>query len=78
MFRSKREVLATIKKRTMVKDGANYTIYDAFLGRDPVSGKKRRVAKSDLDELKKYITDFYKQLEVIAKPLFARPTRQAA
>lgn len=63
MYRSKREVLSSIKERVILKNGVKYTIFSAFLGRDPKTNQKKRVAKADEKELRDYITDFYRKLE---------------
>lgn len=62
MYRSKKEVLSSIRKRSFVKNGSNYTIFEAFLGSDPVKKKKVRIAKSSEAELKKAISEFFLKL----------------
>ena len=62
MYRSKREVLSSIKEHTISKNGKNYTTFDAFLGSDPLTKKKIRIARTSHADLKKYIDDFYKKL----------------
>lgn len=62
MYRSKKEVLSSVKEHTIVKNGKNYTTFDAFLGSDPITKKKIRIARTSFAELKKYIDDFYKKL----------------
>ncbi len=63
MFRSKREVLSSIREHKFTKGGKEYTIFSAFLGRDPISNKGKRVARSDKNELRQYISDFYTRLD---------------
>lgn len=63
MYRSKREVLSSIKEITSKRGGKYYTIFSAFLGRDPITKKVKRIARSDRNELREYITDFYARLE---------------
>lgn len=63
MYRSKREVLSSIKERIAFKNGVKYTIFSAFLGRDPLTNEKKRIARASKDELKEYITDFYRKLD---------------
>ena len=63
MYRSKREVLSSIKHRSFVKNGEQYTIFTAFLGRDPKTNEKKRIARASEKELKEYIAEFYKKLD---------------
>lgn len=62
MYRPKRDVLASIKERSVTKGGKHYTIFLAFLGIDPIKKSKVRVARSDRKELVDYINAFYKRL----------------
>ena len=65
MFRSKREVLSTISKQeTVSKSGKHYTIFCAYLGKNPVTGKYVRFAKSSRNELESAIRKFYEQMDL--------------
>lgn len=62
-YRSRKDVIASIKSRDTSRNGVNYTIFDAFLGRDPLTGKVKRLYNHDRAELMKEIQEFYRQLD---------------
>jgi hypothetical protein len=55
----KKAVIDGIRTRKRVRNGSETTIYDAYLGYDPFSGKQRRMQNADLDKLKAEIDKFY-------------------
>lgn len=58
-YRTKKDVLSSISTRRKRRNGAEYTIHDAYLGYDPYTGKQMRMQSSDLAELKARIERFY-------------------
>lgn len=65
MYRSKREVLSSISTTSSPIPGTDkhYTIFVAYLGSDPATGRRVRIARSDRDELKKEVSEFFKKLD---------------
>ena len=55
----KKSVIDGIKTRRRVRNGVEHTVYDAYLGYDPFSGKQKRYQDSDLDRLKEKIDKFF-------------------
>ena len=55
----KKSVIDGIRARKRVRNGSETTIYDAYLGYDPFSGKQKRMQNADLDKLKAEIDKFY-------------------
>ena len=55
----KKSVIDGIKTRKRVRNGVEHTVYDAYLGYDPFSGKQRRYQDSDHDALLAKIDRFY-------------------
>lgn len=78
MYRSKRDVLASIKERRTVKDGKEYSLWTAFLGVDDVGKRKVRVARSSREELEKYIGEFYARLKAGGEMLVTLTPQEAA
>ena len=64
MYRSKREVLSSIKEKLVKHDNGYYTIFLAYLGRDPITKEKVRVARADKSKLRDYINEFYTKLDI--------------
>ena len=62
MYRSKHEVLSSIKEREAEHNGEHYSIFTAYLGSDPATKKQVRMARADKGELRKRIADFYQKL----------------
>ena len=59
MYRTKRAVIDGIKTRIRQRNGVDTTLYDAYLGYDPFSGKQKRLSSASLDDLKAQIDDFW-------------------
>ena len=82
-YRSKRDVLASVKERRHERNGEYYTIFEAYLGRDNLSKKQIRLSSKSLPDLKKEIADFYAALDsggavaVTFNPYEAADARQA-
>ncbi|MDD6031658.1 MAG: hypothetical protein PUE68_12665, partial [Kiritimatiellae bacterium] len=55
----KKSVIDCIRARKRVRNGSETTIYDAYLGYDPFSGKQKRMQNADLGKLKAEIDKFY-------------------
>lgn len=64
MYRTKRAVIDGIKTRIRQRNGVDTTLYDAYLGYDPFSGKQKRLSSASLDDLKAQIDDFYAKYKV--------------
>ena len=64
MYRTKRAVIDGIKTRIRQRNGVDTTLYDAYLGYDPFSGKQKRLSSANLDDLKAQIDDFYAKYKV--------------
>ena len=61
-YLQKRDVLASIKTRSLVHNGENYIISEAYLGTEPYSKKPVRLASKSETKLKKKIEEFYRKL----------------
>jgi len=58
-YRPKKEVLATIGKRTRIRNGVESVMFDAYLGYDPYSKKQKRIQCADEAELRAQVERFY-------------------
>lgn len=63
-YRTKKDVLGSIRTRQRVRNGAAYTVYDAYLGYDPFTKKQRRIQSVDLADLKTQVERFYIEYRV--------------
>ena len=61
-FRSKHEVLASVKRRDQVKRGFKYTIFEAYLGTNPLTKKPVRLASKSIEKLRKMVMEFYQRM----------------
>ena len=59
-----RDVLKGVKTREIVMRNNAYTMYEAYLGIDPLNKKPVRFASNKMEVLKKKISDFYKKISV--------------
>lgn len=62
-YRLQKAVLASIKERPHVRKGVKYIIYEAYLGRDPLTKKQRRISNLSKTKLKEEIEAFYASLD---------------
>ena len=58
-YRTKKDVLGSIRTRKRVRNGEDYVVYDAYLGYDPFTKKQRRIQSVDLSDLKAQVERFY-------------------
>lgn len=58
-YRTKKEVMGSIAARC--RDGR--TVYDAYVGYDPITGKQRRFMNSDIEKLKRTVEEFYSTIK---------------
>ena len=58
-YLTKKAALDGIKTRTRVRNGVEYTVYDAYLGYDPFDGKQKRYQGTDLEKVKADVEKFY-------------------
>lgn len=63
MFKSKKEVLASIRSQKNIVNGKEYTVYLAYMGMDDTTGKKIRAARKSREELEKYIDQFFVRMK---------------
>lgn len=61
-YRTKKEVLSSLKARTRTVSGAEYTTYEAYLGRDPITKKPRRIYDPEPKALKEKVAEFFARL----------------
>lgn len=64
MFRSRKEALASIVKRSRKVGDATYDTYDAYLGTDPVTREPKRMFDRDRKRLEARISEYYASLRV--------------
>lgn len=62
-YRPEKAVLASIAERPHSRNGAQYIIYEAFLGRDPLTKKQKRISNLSKTKLKDEIREFYAKLD---------------
>lgn len=63
-YRTKKDVLHSIRERRRVRNGIAYVIYDAYLGYDPCTKRQRRIQSMSLADLKAQIERFYIEYRV--------------
>ena len=61
-YLKKSEVLASVKTRIQHIDGADYPIYEAYLGVDPYTHKPVRKAAKSKEKLRKVVDEFYRRI----------------
>ena len=62
-YLKKTDVLKAVKSRVQRnRHGAEYTVFEAYLGVNPLTKKPTRLAAKSREKLERDVTDFYKQL----------------
>lgn len=61
-YLNKHVVLASIKRRVQHYNDENYTIFEAYLGVNPITRKPVRKAAKSIEKLRRIISDFYARL----------------
>lgn len=61
-YLSKKDVLSSISERRKTVNGKEYSVYEVYIGVNPITGKQVRFSRSDKSELKDAVEGFYKRL----------------
>lgn len=77
-YLKKSDVLKSIKRRVQKSGDTQYTIFEAYLGVDSLSGKPVRKAAKDREKLESDIADFYKRLSAGGESAVLLNARESA